>query len=65
ARYDNGAVRFQGEIRNADGSRLLDRTTLNPISENRVQQIIEQSRDGGETWQKTFDAIYIRVGTDG
>ena len=65
ARYDNGAVRFQGETRGADGSHVLDRTTLAPLSENRVQQIIEQSRDGGETWQKTFDAVYVRVGTDG
>lgn len=65
ARGDGGAVRFQGEIRQANGTRLLDRTTLSPVSENNVHQIIEQSRDGGETWQTTFSAVYTRVGSDG
>ncbi len=65
ARADNGAVRFQGEIRQGDGSRLLDRTTLAPVSDGRVRQVIEQSRDGGETWQMTFDAVYVRTNTDG
>ncbi len=65
ARADSGALRFQGEVRQGDGSRLLDRTTLSPLDENRVHQLIEQSRDGGETWQPTFSAVYTRVGSDG
>ncbi len=33
----------------ADGSRVLDRTTLTPLPAGRVRQVIEQSRDGGDT----------------
>ena len=60
----DGAVRFLGEIRRDDGSIVLDRTTLIPLSKNRVRQVIQQSVDGGETWQTGFDAMYIRVGTE-
>lgn len=56
---DNGAVRFQGEIKLSNGDIVLDRTTLTPLAENRVRQVIEQSADGGETWQVGFDALYI------
>ena len=60
----DGAVRFQGEIRQEDGRVVLDRTTLTAISEHRVHQLIEQSIDGGDTWQTSFDAMYIREGHD-
>jgi hypothetical protein len=53
-------VRFQGEIPKPDGTSYLDRTTLSPLSGNRVRQVIEISRDGGKTWQVTFDAEYPR-----
>jgi tetratricopeptide (TPR) repeat protein len=59
AELAGGAVRFQGELPQGDGSRVLDRTTLIPLPEGRVRQVIEQSRDGGETWQVGFDAIYV------
>ncbi len=57
---DGGAVRFQGEIRLPNGDIVLDRTTLIPLAENRVRQVIEQSSDGGETWQVGFDAFYVQ-----
>ncbi len=57
---DDGAVRFQGEIRQENGALILDRTTLFPLEEGRVRQLIEQSVDGGETWQKIFDALYLQ-----
>ena len=56
----SGAVRFQGEVRLDNGTRILDRTTLTPLSADRVRQHIEQSTDDGKTWQSTFDAIYTR-----
>ncbi|MEM7350650.1 MAG: bacterial transcriptional activator domain-containing protein [Acidobacteriota bacterium] len=55
-----GALRFQGEIRNQAGGLILDRTTLYPIEQNRVRQVIEQSIDGGDTWNVAFDAFYVR-----
>ena len=57
---EGGAVRFQGEISRPEGGFILDRTTLYPLPEHRVRQVIEQSVDGGETWQVGFDALYVQ-----
>ena len=58
--FNDGGVRFQGEIPRPDGSSYLDRTTLTPVPGDRVHQVIEISRDGGKTWQATFNAEYRR-----
>jgi len=58
--FKDGGVRFQGEIPRPDGSSYLDRTTLTPLPRDRVRQVIEISRDGGRTWETTFDAEYRR-----
>ena len=55
-----GAVRFQGALPLPAGGTLLDRTTLTPRADGTVRQHIEISRDGGTTWQTTFDAVYRR-----
>ncbi len=57
---DGGAVRFQGEIALPGGGIVLDRTTLIPVEEKKVRQVIEQSIDGGDTWQIGFDAFYVQ-----
>ena len=57
----NEAVRFQGLLQHPDVGTYLDRTTLTPIEKGRVRQVIETSTDSGETWKKTFDAIYVRA----
>ena len=57
---DDGGVRFQGEIPVAGGGSYFDRTTLTPLPDGTVHQVIEVSRDG-ETWQAVFDAVYRRV----
>lgn len=56
----DGAVRFQGEVPLPAGGSVLDRTTLTPLAGGSVRQHIEISRDGGATWQTTFDAVYRR-----
>ncbi len=56
----NGAVRFRGELPQRDGRKLLDQTTLTPLPDGTVRQVIEQSADGGQTWRTTYDAIYRR-----
>lgn len=59
ATFENGAIRFQGKyMRN--GTLILDRTTLTPISQDSVRQHIQTSADGGDTWGRGFNAIYIR-----
>lgn len=60
ALYDDGAVRFQGEYPSVTGALILDRTTLTPLADGRVRQIIERSADGGNSWVVGFDAYYVR-----
>jgi hypothetical protein len=52
-------VRFVGTAFLADGRRLADRTTLTPLPDGRVRQVIEQLRDG--VWIVSFDALYELV----
>lgn len=56
-----GSVRFQGVVRHPDAGAWLDRTTLTPLEDGSVRQLIEVSRDNGETWNPTFDANYRPV----
>jgi len=56
----DGGTRFQGEIALPDGRIVLDRTTLTPMPDGRVHQVIENSTDGGATWIAGFDAYYAR-----
>jgi hypothetical protein len=60
-----GAVRFQGEVALRRGGTVLDRTTLTPLPDGRVEQTIEISRDRGTTWQTAYDAYYVRAPDDG
>ncbi len=56
----DGSLRFQGEIPVEGGGSYLDRTTLTPLADGRVRQLIEWSADGGTTWNTSFDAFYVR-----
>lgn len=58
--YDGPGVRFRGEIPLAEGGSYLDRTTLTPQPDGTVRQVIQISRDDGESWETTFDAVYSR-----
>jgi hypothetical protein len=60
-RYEDGSIRFQGELPRANGTFVLDRTTLSPLRDGTVRQVIEQSVDGGKTWVVGFDAIYRKA----
>lgn len=61
---ESGAVRFQGEIPLPGDRESLDRTTLTPDPDGSVRQVIEVSRDGGISWEVTFDARYDRDGDE-
>lgn len=56
----DNAVRFQGTIAMGGGRSYLDRTTLTPLADGTVRQLIEYSTDGGSTWTAGFDGIYHR-----
>ncbi len=60
-RFAGGRTRFQGELEGPKGT-ILDRTTLTPLLDGRVKQVIEVSADDGETWNMTFEAYYVRQG---
>ncbi len=49
---------FSGTNNLRDGSQTLVRMEFTPINESSVQQIYEQSTDGGRTWETLFDGIY-------
>jgi hypothetical protein len=53
-----GGVRFQGAYPGRRTVTVLDRTTLRPLRDGTVRQLIEVSIDGGTTWRAGFDAIY-------
>jgi hypothetical protein len=59
--YPDGGVRFQGELVGSGGKILLDRTTLTPMPDGTVRQLIEISTDGGSTWQQSYRATYTRM----
>ena len=56
-----GGVRFQGELQHPEAGIWLDRTTLTPLDDGSVRQVIEISNDNGKTWRATFDAVYRRM----
>jgi hypothetical protein len=58
--FPSPGIRFAGEIRRKSGELVHDRTTLTPLPDGSVRQVIEQSTDGGKTWRTGFDAIYRR-----
>lgn len=60
-RFDDGGMRFEGQILLDNGDAYLDRTTLRPLPGGKVHQLIEISYDDGFNWTPTFDAIYVRA----
>ncbi len=62
ARDDNGGVRFVGDLpNNTTGQKIVDRLTITPISKDRVNMLIDQSLDGGDSWVTTFSGFYQRM----
>lgn len=59
-KFENGAIRFRGNVQTRNGSMIQDQTTLTPLDRNHVRQVIEISRDEGKSWVVVFDAIYVR-----
>jgi hypothetical protein len=59
-RSESAAVRFQGKVVHMDGRSHLDRSTVTPLPGRRVRQVIDLSRDQGNSWQVVFDAEYRR-----
>lgn len=59
-RFSDGGVRFLGEVMVSPEHYVQDRTTLRPLPDGRVHQLIEWSNDDGKTWQTGFEGWYAR-----
>ena len=58
--YRGPGIRFAGEIMVSPEHYVQDRTTLVPLPDGRVHQIIESSNDDGRSWQTGFEGWYAR-----
>lgn len=58
--FKDGAMRMKGELIQRDGTKTLYRGTWTPLPDGRVRQFLEESRDGGKTWNTWFDGYYKR-----
>ena len=56
----DGAMRLEGELIGRDGKKSLYRGTWTPLDDGRVHQFLEESKDGGKTWNTWFDGYYKR-----
>jgi hypothetical protein len=53
--FGDGGVRFRGEVMVSAENYVQDRTTLRPLPDGRVHQLIEWSNDDGKTWDTGFE----------
>ena len=63
--FTDGAMRLEGELIDKAGSKSLYRGTWSPLPDGRVHQFLEQSLDGGKTWNTWFDGYYTRTSSGG
>jgi hypothetical protein len=52
------AVRFEGVVSLPDGTQVRDRTTLTPLGDGHVRQVIETAQLEDDDWDIGFDAVY-------
>lgn len=60
-RWQDSAMFFEGFNVAADGNRVQSRMMLKPLDDGRVEQLIEQSRDG-KNWNIWFHGFYVKKG---
>jgi len=51
---------YRREFKRADGRQVASRMTFFNLDGNQVRQLVEQSTDGGETWNTQYDLTYRR-----
>jgi hypothetical protein len=59
----DGAMHYEGENVQPDGTRMDARCVLTPAADGTVHHHIDTSTDGGKTWQVYFDADYRKAGS--
>ncbi len=61
---EDGAMRFSGEHVLKTGERRPFRMTFTPSGDGSVRQFLEESTDGGKTFQAWFDGRYVPAGSE-
>lgn len=59
--YDGPGIRFVPLVEPPPDNLRRSRVTIIPLSGNRVQQLFEDSSDGGKTWRTLFKAEHRRA----
>jgi Neuraminidase (sialidase) len=59
-RYENGAMRFEGWVVDASGTRILARNVLENVSPDTIRHVYSTSSDGGKTWDVKSDGRFER-----
>jgi hypothetical protein len=57
--YRDAKMSLEGEAPGDNGLTVRNRITWSRLSEGRVRQLWETSRDGGKTWGVEFDGTYV------
>ena len=57
--YRDAKMSLEGEAPGDNGATVRNRITWSRLSEGRVRQLWETSRDGGKTWGVEFDGTYV------
>ena len=58
--YRDGAMRFEGEVTDADRGIKQTRVTFFDLGPDRLRHTEDNSSDRGQTWANVWDAIYVR-----
>jgi hypothetical protein len=60
--YRDGKMSLEGEGPGDNGATVHNRITWSRLSEGRIRQLWETSKDGGKTWGVEFDGTYVAKG---
>lgn len=60
ADFVDGEMRFRTETVSPAGVKTLVKMTFQKQGPDKVRQFLENSTDGGKTWNVTYDGVYVR-----
>ncbi len=60
--FKDGKMVLEGERPGAEGGTVVNRITWEELAPDSVRQVWDASSDGGKTWQRQFDGLYVRRG---
>jgi hypothetical protein len=58
--FADGNLVYHRQFRRKDGTEMRTRMTFFNVSPGKVRQLVEQSKDGGKSWNVAYDLRYSR-----